>query len=179
MSYSCLPNIGVRLAGQNMLKLEKNKVEPTPTVRKKDCTCVRDTPCPLGGVCNKRDLVYKAKITNRSTQIKYTYYGQTSTTFKERLSTHKYSFNHIGAKNQTELSKLLWSFKSRDEQFNLEWEWVRFAASYKPGNKHCKLCISEINSILFFNDSESVLINKREEFLNKCRHRDRWKLENI
>ena len=75
-------------------------------------------PVPLGAFVIKKNMVYKAKVTNISTQIKYTYYGQTSTTFKERLSTHKYSFNHAVAKNQTELSKLLWKFKSRDEQFN-------------------------------------------------------------
>ena len=178
LSYSCLTNIGARISGQNRQKLDKHHEASTPALIKKDCTCVRGAPCPLEGVCNRKDLVYKAAITNNSTKVKYTYFGQTSTTFKERLSTHKYSFTHIGAKNQTELSKLLWEFKSRGEPYNLEWKLVKFATSYKPGNKYCKLCISEINSILFFNDSESVLVNKREEFLNKCIHRLKWKIEN-
>ena len=165
------------MAGQNSHKLDKYHGALTPALINRNCNCVRDNPCPLGGVCNKKNMVYKAKVTNISTQIKYTYYGQTSTTFKERLSTHKYSFNHAVAKNQTELRKLLWKFKSREEQFNLEWKLVKFETAYKPGSKYYKLCISEINHILFFNDS--VLTNKREEFLNKCRHRDKWKIENI
>ena len=135
----------------------------------------------LGAFAIKKYLVYEAKIYNISTNKKYTYFGQTSTTFKERLSTHKYSFKHISAMNQTKLSTLLWKFKGKNQNFEIEWKFVKFAQSYKPGNKFCKLCISENIQILFFSasENESILINKREEFMNKCRHRDRWKVEII
>ena len=169
------------MLGQNTHKLERQNQSTSPDQTQKDCTCARNAPCPLGGMCNRKDIVYEAKIQNISTKTKYTYFGQTSTTFKERLSTHKYSFRHISAKNQTEMSKLIWKFKGKNLNFEIQWNLVRFAPSYKPGNKFCKLCISEINQILFYSksESESILINKREEFMNKCKHRDRWKLHII
>ena len=46
MSYSCLPNIGARIAAQNRHKLEKKQEELTPAVLPEVCTCVRGTPCP-------------------------------------------------------------------------------------------------------------------------------------
>ncbi len=76
--------MGARLSGQNVQKVKKHYETQIPSINNKECTCTGNNPCPLGGTCNKKDLVYKAKILNISTQKKYTYYGQTSTTLKER-----------------------------------------------------------------------------------------------
>ena len=51
-----------------------------------------------------------------------TYIGQTSTDFKQRLSTHKHSFKYPD-KDQTSLSKYIWEQKS-DENWIVTWKIV-------------------------------------------------------
>ena len=54
-SYSCLPNMGARVAGLNKDKLSEGQGTPQPN----SCTCTR-APCPVGGDCKQEDVIYKA-----------------------------------------------------------------------------------------------------------------------
>ena len=77
VSYSCLPNMGSRIAGQN-----KKKTKPNPPAAATNCTCSKE-PCPVEGKCTKKDVIYQAIVTDQ-TNLKHKYIGKTSTTFIER-----------------------------------------------------------------------------------------------
>ena len=118
-------------------------------------------------------MIYKATLTNTSTQKTSTYFGACSTTFKLRHSNHKQSFKNPLLKHQTTLSSLVWKIKDSGQNFEINWEILEKSRSYQPGSKYCNLCMSEIVNIIYKSDSHSI--NKRNELLNFCRHRDRWK----
>ena len=50
----------------------------------------------------------------------------------------------------------------------------RKGAKYKPSDKFCALCVSEKRHILFAYEDKSI--NKRDEFVSKCRHQNKFKL---
>ena len=51
------------------------------------------------------------------------------------------------------------------------------ATPYQHGDKVCNLCMAEKYAILTANDD--ALLNKRSELVNKCRHKNKYKLINI
>ena len=52
-----MPNVKCTIAGINKAKLEKPDVTDDTIL----CKC-RQTPCPLDGNCEKKDIVYKAVV---------------------------------------------------------------------------------------------------------------------
>ena len=72
VSYSCLPNMGSRIAGQN-----KKKTKPNTPAALTNCTCSKE-PCPVTGECTKMDVIYQAIVTDQS-NTKHKYLGKTST----------------------------------------------------------------------------------------------------
>ena len=101
----------------------------------------------------------------------------TAPIFRLRKANHEQSFKNISRKNETELSKLIWEKKNKNHLYELKWKIVEHRKSYTPGQKICKLCVGEVQYIMF--KSKQNLINKRSEFFNKCRHKMKWKVQNI
>lgn len=168
VTYSCLPNMGARIAGSNKQKLNSESV--TETVGK--CTCRRQ--CPVNGDCKIKDTIYEAVITDSSNN-QFKYLGKSSTEFIKRYRNHKKAIKNVKYRKNCELSKKTWDLKEAGIDFNLNWNIRKQAMSYKPGNAFCYLCLEEINQILFYNEKEHLL-NTRNELYKKCRHRTKFKL---
>ena len=89
-----------------------NKQILTPKNKKVGSNCRTKNSCPLDNKCLKSQLVYQADVTNNlDDEYKY-YLGIAETTFKERCSDHKSSFNNENSKNSTELSTELSKYVS-------------------------------------------------------------------
>ena len=100
---------------------------------------------------------------------------QRSTDFKARFSNHKHSFTHRNKRNATELSKEVWRAKDNGVEPAIKWSIVSTAPSYKCGGSRCNLCLAEKLAIL--SGDRKIMLNKRSEIVNTCRHRKRKKKE--
>ena len=101
------------------------------------------------------------------------YIGLTEGDFKTRYKIHVKSFKHIKYKTETELSKQAWSLKEKNYRFKIKWKTLTKATPYRCGSKRCGLCITEKMHIALV---DSTCINKRDEFVSRCRHRHKYKL---
>ena len=139
------------------------------------CNCRIKAACPLDGKCKQKSIVYKAEISsNNTTKL---YYGSCSTDFKARFSNHKHSFTHRNKRNATELSKEVWRAKDNGVDPAIKWSIVSTAPSYKCGGSRCNLCLAEKLAIL--SGDRKIMLNKRSEIMNTCRHRKKFKLKSI
>ena len=118
-------------------------------------------------ICIPR-IIYRATVTNESSSETRKYIGLADTQFKERYRNHTKDFNHKKYVNNTELAKYVWSLKDSNIIPIIKWEILSKVYGNTKQNM-CKLCLTEklwiINSI----DDENLL-NKKSEFMNKCRH---------
>ena len=97
ISYSTTPNMSKIIASAN-----SNILTPEET-QSKLCNCLQDSPCPMGGKCLEKNIIYHARGMEGNGQNCRNYVGNTSTEFKKRLSGHKHTFKNEQA-NQTALS---------------------------------------------------------------------------
>ena len=79
----------------------------------------------------------------------------------------------------TELSKYKWKLKDlgKMEKFILKWSIAAYASPYRCGRRRCDLSITE-NYIIARADQQRRL-NKRIEFISKCRYRNKFLLGNV
>ena len=77
--------------------------------------------------------------------------------------------------NATELSKTLWKYKDKGIKPRITWSIVCKLFAYTSGVKRCNLCLAEKLAIL--QADQRTLLNKRSEFVSKCRHRNKFKLK--
>ena len=177
VSYSCMPNISSHISSHNIATLNKSK--PTEQVNPDAlCNCNNKALCPLNGECQIRTIIYngKLKIPERDDE---NYVGLVEPDFKGRYNDHISSFNHRKYSNKTELSKEYW--KAIDSGCNIGNRNVKFSVlkkcqPYRIGAKKCDLCLSEKLIIM---QSEESVINKRDEFISKCRHTNKFMLRNF
>lgn len=169
LSYSCTSNIG------NIIKQHNSKVlnmssESSP----RRCNCRVKESCPLNGDCLEKCLVYKAVVSEGENT--HVYYGTSEGEFKTRYNNHTKSFRHQKNRNETELSKLIWSLKEKNVVHTLSWSIAARASPYRCGTRRCDLCLTEKTMIL---RADTSLINKRSELISKCRHSNKFSLNNI
>ena len=69
-----------------------------------------------------------------------------------------------------ELSNFVWEQKSKNIDVSLEWSILNKAKPYSPGSRNCMLCLTEKYLTLF---SGLNLLNKRNELVSKCRHKNK------
>ena len=163
-----MPNMGVRIAGQN-----KQKLDPKVDDKNKNqgCTC-RQNPCPLRGECDKSDLVYKATI--EGVPEPFFYYGSTSIKFIQRYHNHKSSFQHRDSKNSTVLSHKLCELRDMGLHPSVKLEFHCESNSGLSCAKHCNLCLREKYCIMY--ENSTLMLNSRQETYSRCKHRARWKV---
>ena len=98
---------------------------------------------------NVKSIITKHNaVTTSNPNTIMNYIGMTSTTFKERLANHNYTFEHKEHSNKTELSKYIWTLKDNKKDFNINWQILKRAISYTGGSKRCNLCLEEKFCIL-------------------------------
>lgn len=167
-----MPNMKSCLDSHNQKIIKKTKT-PTEadTTEQKTCNCQKKEDCPLKGHCVQQNVIYQASVTSQDGKLKETYVGL-ATNFKERYRNHKVSFNNTNRRNETELSKQIWTLKDNNTKYNIDWCILKKCYSYNSISKRCNLCLYEKFIIIF--KPELCSLNKRNELMNSCRHRRRF-----
>ena len=162
----------------NMMSIinNHNKKLLHPHTNDKDlpCNCKNLPDCPLNGKCRTKSIIYKASISAPNSPTQH-YFGCCETEFKTRFYNHRQSFNHRDKANAIELSKTLWKYKDKGIKPRITWSIVCKSFTYTTGAKRCNLCLAEKLAIL--QADQRTLLNKRSEFVFKCRHRNKFKLK--
>ena len=112
-------------------------------------------------------VVYKATVTETTSNNQETYIGLTENEFKTRFNLHKSSFKLEPKRTSTTLSDHVWKLKKKNINFNIEWQVVKRVKPFAPSNKVCGLCLQEKLSIL----RSAPSLNKRSEIFGHCIHR--------
>ena len=111
------------------------------------------------------EFIYQVDVTNNFGDCYNYYLGLRETTFKERYGSCKTLFNNEDSKNSTELSKYFWSLKENGEV-------VRTA--------YTKIAIYFWKEAFFYHPlGDDKCLNKKTEFINKCRHQNKLLLKNV
>ena len=156
------------------------------------CNCRNKDECPMDGKCNYRNVIYQATITPLppiptpgqddppQNEIEapriHTYIGLTASKFKERYANHKKSIKHKKYSKETTLSKKIWEIKEKGLEYELKWKILDRAQPFSPVVGICGLCTQEKWYILF--KPELSTLNKREEILGHCFHKEQALLIN-
>ena len=113
------------------------------------CNCRQKSSCPLDGKCLTKSFVYKATVTDTTSNNQETYIGLTENEFKTKFNLHKSSFNLEPKQTSTTLSDHVWKLKKKNINFNIKWQVVKRVKPFAPrlSNKVCGLCLQEKLSI--------------------------------
>ena len=104
VSYSCLPNVKQTISNNNHRLLQLHRVKES-TQDSKLCNCRQKNSCPLDGKCLTKCVVYKATVTETTSNNEETYIGLTENEFKTRFNLHKSSFKLEHKRTSTTLSE--------------------------------------------------------------------------
>ena len=169
-----MPSIERIISKHNKGLILSSSREPENQLRAR-YNCRVPSDCPLSGSCLESAIIYKAEVTtSQGTKL---YIGSTETTFKQRYGNHKQSLEKQAKSTQTSLSKYVWELKDQRVEFTINWQIVKKCSPYKCGSRSCDLCLSEKYFIL--TADPLACINKNSELLQKCRHRNKFKLGNL
>ena len=141
------------------------------------CNCRVRNDCPLQRKCLTPGIVYQAAGTNNKDDVERIYYGLCGTAFKKRYQNHTSSFRHEKNRNEIELSNYIWALKKDKIVPSIKWKILRIVRG-KPTSNYCRLSLTEKFFIINSNGDNQVL-NKRSEFLNKCRHQNQYLIKNV
>ena len=164
-----MPNMEAVLRNNNARVLSESKPSDAD---KKMCSCRDTNLCPLDGQCLKSCIIYKATVKKASGNISYL--GASERQFKERYNNHTKAFRNRQYEKDTELSKLVWKLKDGNEPYELSWSIASSAIPYKCGGSRCDLCATE--KLLIIMAEPGSTINKRDEIVSKCRHKNKYTL---
>ena len=116
LSYSCMPNMKSIISSHNKALLSDYQRSQTQT-SDKECNCRKRDQCPLDGKCLAQNVVYQATVSMQTSSESYV--GLT-TNFKEHYRNHTASFRHQNKRNETELSKHIWTLKDNNKPFTIK-----------------------------------------------------------
>ena len=159
-------------------KHNRKLLKQSNTATAKKCNCQGGLKnCPVDGRCQESDIIYNADIKVEGEEDKL-YIGATATDFKKRYGNHKSSFKNETYKHSTMLSTYVWNIKENtNKQPQVKFNIKKNILSYRPEIEKCNLCIGEKKEILLAD--ENKIINRNDEILTKCRHRNKYLLENV
>ena len=132
--------------------------------------------CPLAGNCLQPCVIYQAAVTRKDNNKKDTYIGLTENNFKTRYRNHTASFRHAKLRNSTELSKHIWTLKDNCIDHFISWRILLSHSPYSSASKRCNLCLRE--KFLIICQPDLSTLNKRNELVSSCRHRNKALLRN-
>ena len=138
VSYSCLHNVEQTISNNNHRLLQLHRMKDS-TQESNLCNCRQKNSCPLDGKCLTKCVLYKATVTETTSNNQETYIGLTENEFKTRFSLHKLSFKLEHKRTSTTLSEHVWKFKNKNINFNIQWEIVKKVKPFAPNDKVCKL----------------------------------------
>ena len=135
------------------------------------CNCRQKNSCLLNGNCLQSSVIYQATVKRNDNNTSETYIGLTENAFKTRYRNHTASFRHTKHRNSTELSKHVWSLKDNNIDYSISWRIISSSSSYNSSSKRCNLCLKEKFLIICRPNLSSL--NKRNELVSSCRHRNK------
>ena len=95
------------------------------------------------------------------------------------ISSHTTSFRCLkkpeSEAKKTTLTSYIQKLEDKKEKYNIKWAIQKRAFSYRPGSSYCSLCLTEKMEILLADPKRTL--NRRNELLEKCRHRAKFKLK--
>ena len=169
VSYSCMRNMSSILTSHNKKILAENE-------KQYECNCRNKDECPLDNKCLTPRVIYEADVINLNTSRKF-YIGLSDTPFKERYNNHKRDFRNRRYEKSTELSKYIWSLQESGIEFTIHWKILSHVkGTTKRG--YCSLCLTEKLWLLHYFD-DMHLLNKKSEFISKCRHETKLLISSI
>ena len=171
ISYSCMSNTKRIIDNHNKRILKSSELTANTGKDNKTCNCRQKNTCPLNGNCLQSSVVYQATVTRQDNNITETYVGLTENDFKTRYRHQTASFRHAKHRNSTELSKYIWTLKDNNINFFILWRILSSSLPYKSSNKRCNLCLKE--KFLIICRPELLSLNKRNELVSSCRHRNK------
>ena len=174
ISYSCMNNTKQIIDNHNkrILNSSKHTIDSTDnTVNNKSCNCRQTNTCPRNGNCLQSSIIYQATVKRNDNNATETYIGLTENDFKTRFRNHTSSFRHAKHRNSTEPSKYIWSLKDNNIDHSVSWRIISSCSSYNSSSKRCNLCLKEKLLIICRPDLSSL--NKRNELVSSCRHRNK------
>ena len=141
------------------------------------CNCRKD--CPIqDGKCRTESVIYCAEIKDAS------YIGLTSGQIKDRITSHRQTFREKDKQNSTTLSKFIWTNNlNKDDTGNIiepsiKWTILQQCDTYKPGQKHCNLCLTE-KLFIISNINKPNNINKRTDVATICLYKHKHYLNSV
>ena len=153
-------------------KLLNNKDDDSA---KKTCNCRDKANCPMPEGRRDKGVVYEARVEcNDNTRI---YNQLCETEFKTRFYNHVQSFKNRSKSKATKLSKFIWNCKDAGFDPSITWKTVFHANPYQHGGRHCNLCLAE--KFIILTADPNTTLKKRTELINKCRHKSKFKLNNV
>ena len=168
ISYSCMNNTKQIIDNHNKRLLNPSGNTSVPadnTKSNKTCNCRQKNACPLNGSCLQSCVVYQATVTRNDNNTAETYIGLTYA-----------SFRHTRIRNSTELSKHIWTLKDSNIDHFISWRIISSSSPYNSASKRCNLCLKE--KFIIICRPELSTLNKRNELLSSCHHRNKALLRN-
>ena len=162
-------NMSSILASHNKKILADNK-------RQCECNCRKKDECPLENKCLTPWVIYEADVITLNTSRKF-YIGLSDKPFKERCNNHKRDFRNKRYGKSTELSKYTWSFQENGTEFTIHWK-ILSHVNRMSKHSYCSLCLTEKSWLLHYFD-DIHLLNKKSEFISKCRHETKLLISSI
>ena len=74
---------------------------------------------------------------------------------------------------EKEQFNLIW--EQKENNINIKWEILYKCHTYQAGNNRCDLCLTEKLTIM----NNIGTLNRRSELMSTCRHRAKYKLNNL
>ena len=118
VSYSCLLNVNQTISINNHRLLQLHRMKES-TQDSKLCKCrqkKKNNSCPLDGKCLTKCVVYKATVTETTSNNQETYIGLTENEFKTKFNLHKSSFKLEHKGTSSTLSEHVWKLKKQEHQ---------------------------------------------------------------
>ena len=175
VSYSCFPSVSSYISGNNIAVLRKYRSNnETP----RECNCTNAERCPFNGKCLTPASIYGSTI-HVPNGARPRYIGLSEPVIKARWSDHMTSCSDKKYRNKTKLSHEFWRLKDSGHELNshrdIKFEILKKSVPYRAGAKKCNLCLWEKLLIM---KNERDVVNKRDEFVNKCQHSQKFMLSN-
>ena len=90
---------------------------------------------------------------------------------------HQHDLRNSHKADSTTLSQFVWKMREQGEQPLITWSKVTSAKPYLIGERTCQLCIADKTEIA--KDTSGSMLNRRRELMNKCLHKEPYKLSNF
>ena len=128
-------------------------------------------PFPLKRKCLQTNVADQATVTIATTTESYI--GLAT----NRYGNHMSSFRRTNRRNETELSKHIWTLKDCQKILPRAMESDQKCKPYDNVSKKCNLCLQE--KIFIICRRDLCTLNKRNELASSCPHRNRFTLRNV